>query len=332
MTRDSRRAADSVAAATARWSWWLSSGACTYTTSASVSLIARSTTATVAASGVTVQSTWPPHSSLAPRVRAACSCSRRRPVITASSPGPFSPPVMTSMVTASPAAEWASREAPQPSSMSSGWAPTARTLRIVAPRSGQRPLARPVHEGGADDAGSHQPDGRTGAVALLRQLRRRRADPGRARCRPVVEREAVEHPAGAGVQVGLAHRGGERAVDRAGLERRRRQGRELRRGGLVVGAARDRDGARRGVHVADDDGPGLVAVLLVAVQHRLDRVRARRRGRPRRGDEPNQADDSDQGRAGGTRAQATCPRRPQEAVHDVSPRVRGGGPARRGLI
>src|SRR3712207_3457796 len=254
MIRDSRRAADSVAAATARWSWWLSSGAWTYTTSASVSLSARSTTATVATSGVTVQSTWPPHRSRAPRVRAACSCSRRRPVIAASSPGPFSPPVMTSMVTASPAAEWANSVAPQPSSMSSGCAPTARTLRIVAPRSCRRPRARPADEDGADDAGDCQPDGRTGAVALLRQLRRRGADPGRARCRPVVERVAVEHPAGPGVQVGPAHGGGERAVDGARLEGGRRQGRERRRVGLVVGAARDPDGARRGVDVADHDG------------------------------------------------------------------------------
>src|SRR3712207_2591725 len=262
MIRDSRRAADSVAAATARWSWWLSSGAWTYTTSASISAMARSTMATVAASAVTVQSTWPPHRSRAPRVRAACSCSRRRPMIVASSPGPFSPPVMTSMVTASPAAEWASRVAPQPSSMSSGCAPTARTLRIVALLGGQRPLARPVDEDGADDAGDRQPDGRAGAVTLLRQLGRRRADLRGGRGGPVVQRVAVQHPAGAGVEVGGGHPGGEHTVDRAGLERGRRQGRELRGVGLVVGTAGDVDGPPGAVDVADDHRPAAVGGLL----------------------------------------------------------------------
>src|SRR3712207_3497606 len=108
---------------------------------------------------------------------------------------------MTSMVTASPAAEWASRVAPQPSSMSSGCAPTARTLRIAAARHAQRPLAGTVDEDGADEARGRQPDGRAGPVALLRQLRRRRADLGGGGGGPVVERVSVEDPARAGVQV-----------------------------------------------------------------------------------------------------------------------------------
>src|SRR5919112_1948744 len=306
MTRESRRAADSAAAATARWSWWLSSGACTYTTSASVSLIARSTIATVAASGVTVQSTWPPHSSRAPRVRAACSCSRRRPTIVSSSPGPFSPPVMTSMVTASPAAECASSVAPQPSSMSSGCAPTARTLRIV-PTPDSEGAGAPggtVDEDGADDTGGRQPDGRAGAVALLRQLRRRRADLRGGGGGAVVQRVAVEHPARAGVQVRQAHHRGEHTVDRARRERGRRQRRELRRVGLVVGAARDVDRLARAVDVADHDGPAVVGVLLVAVQDRLDRVRGGSRGHAGRRNEPDQGDDRDQGAAGGTHARA----------------------------
>src|SRR3712207_6493907 len=90
-------------------------------------------------------------------------------------------------------------------------------------------------------AGGRQPDGGAEAVPLRRQLRRRRAGRRGGGGGAVVEGVAVEHPARTGVQVGAAHHRGERAVDRAGPERGRRQRREPRREGLVAATSRDVD-------------------------------------------------------------------------------------------
>src|SRR3954447_16297566 len=125
---------------------------------------------TVLASGVRVQSRSPPQRSVAPRAAAAARCSAPR---SPTGPGPFSPPVSTSMVTGSPAAAWASSAPPQPSSMSSGCAPIARTLRMAGLPGGDRLLARaadhPAHDQDPDAGGDDQADGDAGAVALARE-------------------------------------------------------------------------------------------------------------------------------------------------------------------
>ena len=123
-----------------------------------------STTVTASRPAGMVPSSKPPQISLAPITAAAASCSRTRDVRPC---GPRSPGVMTSMVTSSPAATWRASAPPQPSSMSSGCAPMARTFMPHSIRVGCRP-------------------GR--GVAGRRTGWRRRAGagrwPGPSRCRP----------------------------------------------------------------------------------------------------------------------------------------------------
>src|SRR2546421_151847 len=99
-----------------------------------------------------------------------------------------------------PAASWAARVPPQPSSMSSGCAPTASTLRICTPPTGPPP---PPGDGqhGQQHTEDDDDDG-TDPVALRRQ-----ADVGTAGAGRRVGRggDAVDGPGDDG---GTGHRGG----------------------------------------------------------------------------------------------------------------------------
>src|SRR3954462_4370218 len=281
MTRDRRRAADRVAAATARGSWWLSSGAWTYSRSASVSWIARSTTSIALESAVTAQSRRPPQRRPAPRISAARFCSRPREPSRPEPVGPFSPPVITSIVTASPAAWWASSVAPQPSSMSSGCAPIASTLRMVVLLDGRvggrrrrssvgQPLPHPLEEDEADNTGSEQADRRTRAVARPGHLRRGRT-PGRLGVDD--HGRALQHP--------LRVRGRDAHREDTALPPRKERGRLVavvaRRRQLVLRAVRDGHADARGIGVAENGREVTGPVHGDAVHDRDDRRGGRRR-------------------------------------------------------